>query len=219
MTYLALGDVEAVKGVLADIEAAVGRASPLYARLDYWYQLALGNYGVAIGILESLPAQLQGMPQVSWAYATAYVLSGDYQSARDYAFKFRPVFADRDLWQQELKNSEMPECEMAGAIFETGDDIGRDLLQLFIRNYETRLSNKEPGEGRSQRIIVCYLVAGRYETALDIVDRESAQGRLLDWWWHHRMLPWWAPLEDNPRYRELVDRIDGLLDQQRALLN
>jgi hypothetical protein len=32
------------------------------------------------------------------------------------------------------------------------------------------------------------------------------------------LLPWWEPLEDDARFLELVKRIDGLLDQQRALL-
>ena len=218
MIYIALGDFEAVSGVLADMEATLGTASPIYARLSYWYQLAQGQYSAAIGILEALPEQIQGAPAVSWAYATAYLLSGDYRSAREYSLKLMPFLADRDLWQQEITDKERTECEFAGAIHEAGDDIGRDLLRLFIRNFEARSSDNKPVQSLSHSIMVCYLVDGSYETALDILDRESANGRLIDWWWFYRMLPWWVPLEDDPRYLELVDRIDGLLEQQRAPL-
>lgn len=218
MIYVALGDFEAVDGVLADMEAKLGTASPLYARLSYWDRLAQAQYAAAIGILEALPEAMQGAPPVSWAYATAYLFSGDYQSARDYSFKLMPFVTNRDLWQQEITDKERTECEFAGAIHEAGDAIGQDLLRLFIRNYEARLSDNKPAVSMSHSIMVCYLVDGSYEKALDILDRETADGRLIDRWWFFRMLPWWAPVNDSPRYLELVGRIDGLLDEQRALL-
>ena len=67
-------------------------------------------------------------------------------------------------------------------------------------------------------MITCYLVEGVYQEALDLMDRETANGHLTDVWWIYRRLPWWESLEDDPRYLELVKRNEGLLDQQRALL-
>ena len=70
----------------------------------------------------------------------------------------------------------------------------------------------------SHSIIHCYLVVGSDQEALDILDGEVASGRVLLWWWEDRMLPWWALVEDDPGYRELVGRINEMLEQQRALL-
>jgi TolB-like protein/Tfp pilus assembly protein PilF len=216
--YTALGDFEAVGGVLADIEASLGRASYYYGITAYGEQIARGNYQDAIAILQALPEEFQQRPDVSFSYARAYLLAEDYQMARDYAFERYPFFADPDLWQQEVTEKNISDCEIAGAIHEAGDDIGLDLIRLFIRNYEARLSNNKPVVGQSRHMITCYLVEGAYQEALDLMDRETANGHLTAEWWIYRQLPWWKPLEDDPRYLELVKRNEGLLDQQRALL-
>jgi hypothetical protein len=53
---------------------------------------------------------------------------------------------------------------------------------------------------------------------LDILDRETAQGHLIDQWWWNGKKPWWTQLEGNPRYDTLVNRIDAMLAEQRELL-
>ena len=68
-------------------------------------------------------------------------------------------------------------------------------------------------------MLACYLVDGAFEKALDIVDQETAQGRMLDLWWFLKKLPWWKKLDDNSRYIALVGRIETMLDQQRDLLS
>jgi len=139
--------------------------------------------------------------------------------ARDHAFKRYPFFADRDLWQQEITERNVNACDMAAVIHEAGDEVGRDLIRLFIRNYEARLSNKKPVVvDWSQYMITCYLVAGAYQETLDLMDQETAKGQLTANWFVTRQLPWWKSLEDNPRYLKLVKRNEELLDQQRALL-
>ena len=67
-------------------------------------------------------------------------------------------------------------------------------------------------------MITCYVVEGAYEKALDLMERETANGGLTFEWRIYRRLPWWESLEDDPRYLELVKRNEELLDQQRALL-
>ena len=67
-------------------------------------------------------------------------------------------------------------------------------------------------------MLVCYLVEGSIDKALDILDQETNQGRLIDNWWYLGKMPWWNLLEDNPRYIALVNRIDTMLAEQRELL-
>ena len=218
MAYLVLDELEAASAVLQDMEETIGRASPFYAQVNFNYQLAHGDYKAATSTLEALPEQMRAHPASLRGFVQAYLISGDYESAREYSLKLMPSLADPALWQQEITDKQVTECALAGAMYDAGDDIGRDLLRLFIRNYEARLASNESVSGMSPSIKYCYLIEGSYEKALDIFEREIASGQLLLEWWLEGRLPWWALLEDNPRYQELVSRIDVLLEQQRALL-
>jgi TolB-like protein/Tfp pilus assembly protein PilF len=219
MGYLALGELEDASGVLQEMKETVGRTSPYYAQLDFNHRLAQGDYESAVSVLDELPEELQTHPASLRGYVMANLFSEDYQSARDYALQLMPFFADPETWQQEITEKQRTECEHAGALHEAGDESGRQLLQLFIQNYEARLSNNESISNMSPSMKFCYLLEGSYDKALDILDGEVASGRVLNWWWLDSKLPWWTLLEDNSRYRELVSRIDSLLDQQRNLLN
>jgi TolB-like protein/Tfp pilus assembly protein PilF len=216
--YLALDELEAARGVLQEMEEAVGSASPYYAQLDFNLQLAQRDYEAAIRVLAALPEPLQAHPASLRGYVMTYLFSEGYAAAREYALELKPFLANRELWQQEITDQREAECEFAGALHEAGDDLGQQLLQLFIRNYEARLASNEPVSRMSPSIKYCYLVEGSYDKALDILDSEVASGRVLGFWWLDGMLPWWALVEDNPRYQELLRKIDGLLEHQRALL-
>ena len=217
MAYLTLGELESASGVLQQMEDSAGSANPRYLQLAFNYQLARGDYEAAIGILDALPEPMQAHPYTMEVYLRAYLLSGDFAAARETSLKLMPAFADPALWQQEITDQQVTECEMAGAMHEAGDDTGRELLRLFIRNYEAGLASKVPDSGTSRSMIHCYLIEGSHDKALDILEREIAGELLLDWWFVRR-LPWWTLVEDNARYQELVNTIDGVLEEQRAML-
>ena len=219
MIYIALGDFDAVRRVLDQVESTLGRNSVLFGRLAYFDLIAQARYGEAIEDLEELPENMRQRPIISWAFAMAYTLSGDYESAREHALVGAPYIADRDRWQHEIIDNNLALCEFAGAIHETGDDIGWELLQLLIQNYEANLSESKQGRDAAQFLVACYLAAGSYQQALDIIDRESADGRLIQGWWFTGKLPWWVHVEDDPRYREVVERMERQISEQRALLN
>jgi hypothetical protein len=67
--------------------------------------------------------------------------------------------------------------------------------------------------------MVCYLLEGSFEKALDILDRETTQGHLINEWSHWGSLPWWKQLEDDPRYIAIVTRVETRLAEQRVLLS
>ena len=77
----------------------------------------------------------------------------------------------------------------------------------------------EPDDRRSPEMMACYLVEGSFDRALDILDRETAKGRLIDVWYLWGKWHWWKQLEENPRYIALMNRIEVLLAEQRELLS
>ena len=187
--------------------------------MDFKVFIAQSRWQDTIKLLDELPPQAHALPIVSWGYMITYMFSGNFQKAHGYMLKDRPYITDRDLWQQEFTDKERFECEYAGILIEAGDRaLGQDLLRLLIRNFETPPSGQKPDTSRSREVLVCYLVEGSIDKALDILDQETNQGRLIDNWWYLGKMPWWNLLEDNPRYIALVNRIDTMLAEQRELL-
>jgi len=215
--HIILGDLEASHGVLAEVQATMGKGSRVYWSTTYFDYIARRRFRDVLNYIDTLPDQMQESTPALWGRARAHILMGEFQAARDYTFRLMPFLASDDAWRQEASTSGIMNCEFAGAINSAGEDIGPELLQLLIDDYEMRVAGNEPVTGRSVDALVCYLATGSYEQALDILDAETAEGRLLDQWWYLSMLPWWSPLENNARYLGLVERIEGLLEEQRTL--
>lgn len=217
--YVALEDWESVDGMLTDLEEIASESGLSYIRLNFFKEVGQENYQAAIELVEDWPEQLQETGLGTFAYAATYLLARDYESSRDYVYKWWPYLADRERWSQEFTDIEDDACEFAGVLIEAGDPAGEDLRQLFVQIYEEMSANNQPVGTTRPTMMQCYLLEGSHEKALDILDLISPNGSLLEWWWYYRLMPWWEPVKDDPRYLELVERIDGLLDEQRALLN
>jgi len=220
MVRLALGDFEAVAGLREDIDEHLGPGNLQSPELIFMALIAQSKWQDAIKMLDELPAQQYSGPYISNWYMELHMFSGNYQKAHEYMMKDRSYVADREQWQQEFTDKERFGCDYAGILFEVGDkELGLDLARLFIRNFETSAANEASKHRRSRDLIVCYLVEGSIDKALDILDRETAAGRLIGDWWIWGKLPWWNQLDDNPRYITLVNRIEAKLAEQRALVS
>ena len=218
--YLALADFDAVADLGEDMDEHLGPGSWQRAILDFNVFTAQSKWQDAIEMMDEMPPQARALPAVLWGYMYINMLAGDYEEAREYMLQFRPFVADRELWQQEITDKERFNCEYAGILIGTGDEsLGRDLLNLIIRNLEAPSSGQEPDIRRSGELCLCYLVEGSFDKALDTLDRETADGRLLDEWWYLGKMPWWEQLKDNPRYNALEIRIETMLAEQRALVS
>ncbi len=217
--FIALGDFAAVSEIREDMDEHLGPGSEKGAQLDYFVFTAQSKWQESIELLDSLPPQARALPLVLAGYTDMYMYSGDFQTAYEYLLKYSPYIVDRELWQQEFTDKERYSCEYAGILVETEDKaMGQDLVRLFIQNFEVPPSGKKPDLRRSRELIACYLLDGSFDKALDILDRETAKGRYIDWWWYNSNIPWWKQLEDNPRYIALVNRIEAMLAEQRMLL-
>lgn len=218
--YLALGDFNAVADLRDDMDEHLGPGSWQGTILDLYVFSAQSKWQDAIEMMDDMPPQTKGLPAVLWRYMYINMLAGNFEEAREYMLRFQPFVADRELWQQEITDKERFNCEYAGILIATGDEsLGQDLLKLFIRNLEFPNSGQKPYIGRSGELCVCYLVEGSFDKALDILDRETSEGRLLDEWWYLGKMPWWEQLQSNSRYIALEIRIETMLAEQRELLS
>jgi tetratricopeptide (TPR) repeat protein len=220
MARLALGDFEAVAALREDIDEHLGPGNRQSSELIFSALIAQSKWQIAIKLLDELPTQRYSGPFISHWYMNLHMFSGNYRKAYEYMVKDRPYVTDREQWQQEFTDKGQSGCEYAEILIEAGDkELGLDLARLFIRNFETSASGETSNRRRSRDLIDCYLVEGSFDKALDILDRETAEGRLIGDWWFWGKMPWWKRLEDNPRYITLVNRIETLLAEQRELLS
>jgi len=220
LEYLAIGDINTATDIHRQMSERLGAGSQYDLALRWFILVAQSKWSDTINLLDDLPPQYQATRQVLRGYHFAYMFAGDFENALESTLKLSPYIEDRELWAQEFTDEERIDCESAGILFEAGDrGLGEDLVRLFIANYETPAPGREIDAIRARELLACYLVDGAFEKALDIVDQETAQGRMLDFWWFWKKLPWWKQLDDDSRYIALVGRIETMLDQQRDLLS
>jgi TolB-like protein/cytochrome c-type biogenesis protein CcmH/NrfG len=220
MILLALGDFEAVAELRENIDKHLGPGNVASGELYFRELIAQSKWQVAIGLLDEVRPQQYPSSYISFWYMELHMFSGNFRKAHEYMLQDRPYITDRERWQQEFTDKERYSCDYAGVLTEAGDkELGQDLARLFIRNFEAAASGKKTNLRGSQDILVCYLVAGSFDKALDILDRETAAGRLIDNWWFLGKFPWWNQLKDNNRYVTLVTRIETKLAEQRKLLS
>jgi hypothetical protein len=220
MVRLALGDFEAVAALRKDIDEHLGPGNRQSSELIFSTMIAQSKWQIAINLLDELPAQRYSDPFITYWYMQLHMFSGNYREAYEYMMKDRSYVADREQWQQEFTDKGQSGCEYAGILVAAGDKaLGQELSRLSIRNFETADSSQTPDHRRSWDVLFCYVVEGSINKALDILDRETAEGRLISDWWFLGKMPWWNQLEDNPRYIALVTRIETSLAEQRELLS
>jgi TolB-like protein/lipoprotein NlpI len=215
--YIALGDFDAVADIGEDMDEHLGPGSLQRTLLDFYVFTAQSKWQDAIEMVDEMPPQARG---VLWLYKKINMMAGDLEEAREYMLQRQPFVADRERWQQEIVDKARFNCESAGILIGAGDEsLGRDLLNLIIRNLEVPSSGQEPDIHRSGDLCICYLIEGSFDKALDTLDRETADGRLLDQWWRLGKMPWWEQLHDDPRYIALEIRIETMLAEQRVLMS
>jgi len=152
-----------------------------------------------------------------------YLMAGDLQTAREYWLRAGPGWADPEQWQRLISTTEdnlsrLNGCNYVGILMGTGDEeLGQDLLGQVIYYYEETFPGLVQDPDRWNGLGWCYLAAGSFEKALDFYEQRVAHGHISEWW-QERYLPWWQPLRDHPRYIALVNRIEGMLAEQRKLL-
>ena len=220
MLLIALGDFEAVADIREDIDEHLGPGNLRSSELDFSALIAQSKWQEAIRILDALPPQRYPAKFVAYWYMKIHMFSGNFREAHEFLLKNMPSIADREQWQQAFTDKQLFGCDYAGILVEAGDEaLGHDLARLIIRNFETPDAGKKSDFGQSQEMFVCYLVEGSFNEALDIFDRETAEGRLMGDWWFWSKLPWWQQLENDPRYTALVNKIEALLAEQRELLS
>jgi TolB-like protein/cytochrome c-type biogenesis protein CcmH/NrfG len=214
-----LGDFKGVADIRVAIDEHLGPGNMHGPNLDWQTFIAQSKWQDAISVLEALPPQAQALKVVTLGYWLAYLNAGDFHKAHQYMMQDRSYISDREQWQLEFTDKNRFACEIPGILIEAGDKaLGQDLLQLFLQNFKAVEAGQNPHAINTYQWIVCYLVDGLFDQALDILERETAQGRLLDRWWLLGKIPWWEQLEDNPRYIALVNRIETRLAEQRKLL-
>ena len=101
---------------------------------------------------------------------------------------------------------------------DTGEEqLARDLIRQARKHWEETWPAQTLDADRRSDVWVCYLLEGSLDKALDYYETRVEHGHITGWW-ANRLLPWWEPLRDQPRFIAMEQRIEQMLDEQRELL-
>ena len=221
--YLSLGDFESVAGMRETMDAHLDPKDWRFIWHDWAVKLAQEALDELPGVLDGLPpAEADSWWALAWK-ANSYLLGGDLQKAREYWLRAEPGWANSDQWQRLIsvnytRLDRTNACNFAGILMATGDQaLGQDLLRQAIHYYEEILPGLVQDSHRWQGLGWCYLVEGSFQQALDFYEQRYAHGHISEWY-EDEKLPWWEPVRDHPRYIAMVNRIEGMLAEQRELL-
>ncbi len=221
--YLSLGDIDSTAGIRETMDARLDPKDWRFIELDWTVKLAQGALDELPAVVDRLaPAETDDWWALAWK-ANSHLLRGDLQKGREYSLRAEPGWANPDQWQRLISASNISldrinACNFAGILMATGDEaLGRDLLRQTIHYYEDIFPGLVEDSHRSPALGWCYLVEGSFEKALEFYEQRVAHGHISTWWSDEKW-PWWEPLRDDPRYIAMVNRIDGMLAEQRELL-
>jgi len=217
--YLALGDYETVAAIREVMDDALGSDNLTGKRADYFTAIARSDWQEGIDLLGRFPEEMQNHWMVLAGYYFLYTYSGELHKANEYLLKWRPYLADRATWQREVTDAGEYDCEFAYVMIMAGDEtLGRDLLEVYMKNVEAISSSGNAQPGELINIAMCHALNGSTDKAIGILESEVDKGHAIDWWWQWGKSPAWIPFEDSPRFTALVSKIEEKLARQRELL-
>ncbi len=221
--YLSLGDFDSTAGIRETMDARLDPKDWRFIWHDWAVKLAQDDLDELPAVLDRLPSALtDDWWALAWK-ANSHLLGGDLQKAREYWLRAEPDWADSDNWQRLIsvpltRLDRTNACNFAGILMATGDEaVGQDLLRQAIHYFEDILPGQVQDGQHSRGLGWCYLVAGSFDKALDVYEQRVAHGHISPWYVDEKW-PWWEPLRDHPRYIAMVNRIEGMLAEQRELL-
>jgi len=214
LVYVSLGDYEAVTQIREQLDQVLGEDGAYQFWLDLSSYLAQSNWTEGLARLATHPEQ----SEIQWAYQGAYKNAGDFGKARALLLELQPYRADRSQWQEKIIDEGLTNCEWAGILMESGDEaLGQELLQLFLNNIQAQQNSDDPTSPDPIAAAMCHVLNGSIDQAMDILEPEIAQGYLINGWYGWGKDPWLRRL-DHPRYHAMVEQINSVLAEQRALL-
>ena len=169
---------------------------------------------------EQLPESFRRQSSVQEMFSDIYLFAGDFEKAREHLLNAAPYLSDRTQWAREIGPSSNVACRRAGILIEAGEtELGTELLKLYLDMLKS-LPNISTSDAENvlRSKAVCGLVSGDAEIALEAYETAVEQGLLIGDWFFWSKLPWWKPLQDDPRYLALEARIEEHLEEQKRLL-
>lgn len=219
--HIALGNLETARSVRAEAAAALGASDQQVVWIDYNLGVAQSQWDRILEVAAQFPESFRERPLVQHMISDTYVFAGDFEKARKHLLNAEPYLADRAQWAQEIGPSSDVACHRAGILIESGEtELGNELLKLYQDRLKSLPDISTPDvESLLESKAVCGLVSGDTEAVLDAYEAAVDQGLLISKWFFWSKLPWWKPLQGNPRYQSLVARIDEHLSEQERLLD
>lgn len=218
--YIALGDLETAASVRTDAAAVLGASNPWVGWIDYNLGVAQSQWDRILADDEQLPESFRRQSSVQEMFSDIYLFAGDFEKAREHLLNAAPYLSDRTQWAREIGPSSNVACRRAGILIEAGEtELGTELLKLYLDMLKS-LPNISTSDAENvlRSKAVCGLVSGDAEIALEAYETAVEQGLLIGDWFFWSKLPWWKPLQDDPRYLALEARIEEHLEEQKRLL-
>jgi TolB-like protein/Tfp pilus assembly protein PilF len=218
--HIALGDLRAAEEVHERIAGRLGQGN------SYWYSLEMTLRGLRTGwreslMLDSIPPEMDGYGNIYPYRFLAYLAGKEFEAAHELLLRYEPGWADPDQWSQMIKDNRLfGGCVVAGILVRAGEeDLGKALLDQAAKYELETLPGLVEATDRFSFYVpgLCHLVSGDHAQALEFFEAQVSGGHYFDWPMV-RLLPWWEPLRDDPRFTALEEQIESKAAEQRELL-
>ncbi len=214
--YLNLGDLDAAENMrnrLDEIKPDGFRVS----NFDVFLNAQKGNLAAARESADYLLNRFRDRPGRFSLVASAYIVFGEYQRARELFLLDDAGWTDPEAWDDLIGGTGTDGCLVSWLFINTGDsDLGRQLLQQTT----VYLAELLPGvleHADKWDTEICYLAAGDKEKALQHLETKLAHNH-LNGWKIRSLFPMYDLIRHEPRYQAaLAEREQRIKIQREAI--
>lgn len=220
IVYQELGEFAALRDIARQIADSPNLSGDFrefwFTGIDAWTSLRQGDWAAALERMAEVPLDSWSQGHLAQHMTTVHLAAGNLQEARDLWFGANPGWADPGQWQEMIPDNGA--CVTAGIWMDSGNErLARNLISRAEEYWEETWPAQVLDADRDSDVWVCYLVEGSRDKALDYYEHRVEHGHIAGWWLD-RLLPWWGPLRNKPRFMAMERNIDQLLADQRELL-
>lgn len=221
--YFSLDDLDSVERHREEMRTHMDPENWEFSWLEWNTDFALGTPGEIPATIDKLPASFADQWYILALKANAQFLSENFEAARDYWLDAESRWGNPENWGDLINTNQtsmdrLHACKFASILIKLDDEVrGRDLLEQATYFSAITLPGLVEDSHTSPSLGWCYLAADSFDKAFDFYKGRVAHGHIADWW-KEKNLPWWNEVRDHPRYIELVNNIEGKLQEQRDII-
>ena len=212
---LRIGNIDDVTK-LVDHMAVMDPNSSTLSYMETWANIYKGNYDAALEAARIFHQTRGSHPRARRLEFVVQNFREDYPGARAASEAALPEFYLQSSWQKGLEGGPVNGCLVAWVMTHTNDEeMGQELAREAIAYVNS--ASLETGKPEDPEMGLCYMVLGRPDDTLTIIE-EADKLEQIPFWWLAKGHPAYKLLKHEPRFQAADAEIQELAATQRESL-